>query len=175
MTTTIYRNDTTGYQVTLVDNGRGARVTDSLGYNFPMVGADYPHAATLAASRAHLNGAVEVPAPAPAQMHSPLAADAQVRSPRPLANGGGSADIPTLPQARCLKWSVGDDAAAPIRPVTRGFASVDGRTAPLPVLIAMARRGWLDLDHPIRPSYGRVTKAGHLALLAYITKHGEVL
>lgn len=200
MTTTTYRNDITGYRVTLVDNGKGARVTDSLGYDFPMVGADYPHAKTLAASRAHLNGAAPVgcadcdaPAVAESQGHgmpegqtgpkcsrhsqprdlwSPLPAELQVRSARPLA--AGVIGLPSLPQARCLNWSVGDDAAMPIRPVVRGFASVDGRTAPMPVLIAMARRGWLELDHPIRPSYGRATKAGHLALLAYVTKHGEV-
>jgi hypothetical protein len=173
MTTTIYRNDTTGYTVTLIDNGRGgARVTDSLNYDFPMVGSDYPFAATLAKSRAHLNGAVEVPAAPAAQMTSPLPVDLQVKSSRPLvANVIG---LPTLPQARCLNWSVGDDAAMPVRPVARGFASVDGHTAPMPVLIAMARRGWFELDHPIRPTYGRATQAGHLALLAYVTKNGEV-
>ncbi len=187
MTTKTYRNDTTGYRVTLIDNGRGARVTDSLGYDFPMVGADYPHAATLAKSRAHNNGAVEVPqvgwptpcqhgdyncllCDAPAQMASPLPAELQVRSSRPLADGGGSADIPTLPQARCLSW-----AATFAREVRRGNASVDGRTAPMPVLVAMARRGWLDLDHSIRPTYGEITATGRRALAAYVAKHGEVL
>ncbi len=182
MTTTTYRNDTTGYVVTLIDNDRGgARVTDSLGYNFPMDGADYPHAAALAARRAHRSGAALVPQVAtPAPLASPLAPETQVRSARPLA-AGTTLTMPTLPQARCLLWSVGitpgvvADGTPPVRPVKRGYASVDGRTAPLTVLQAMARRGWLQLDHPIRPTQGTVTKAGHLALLAYVTKHGEVL
>lgn len=162
--TTIYRNDATGYRVTLVDNERGyAEVTDSLNYRFPMAGADYQHAAVLAASRAHLNGAVLVATPEPVQMTSPLAADAQVRSERPLV--AGTIGLPTLPQARCLTRDL----------VTRGYASPTGQTAPMPVLIAMARRGWLDLDHPIRPGHGHVNAAGKRALAAYVAKHGEVL
>lgn len=160
--TTIYRNDKSGYTVTLIDNGRGATVKDSLGYNFPMVGADYPHAARLAASRAHFAGAIEVATPEPAQIVSPLAADAQVRSDRPLA--AGVIGLPSLPQARCLTREL----------VTRGYASVTGQTAPMPVLIAMARRGWLDLDHPIRPGHGHVNAAGKRALAAYVAKHGPV-
>lgn len=161
--TTIYRNDKSGYTVTLIDNGRGATVKDSLGYNFPMVGADYPYARTLAASRAHLNGAVEVPAaPAPAQIVSPLAWAAQVRSDRPLA--AGTIGLPSLPQARCLTHDT----------VRRGFASVDGRSAPMPVLIAMWRRGWMTLDNSIRPTYGTITLAGERALAAYVAKNGPV-
>lgn len=175
MTTTIYRNDTTGYTVTLIDNGRGgARVTDSLNYDFPMVGSDYPFAATLAASRAHLNGAVEVPAAPAAQMTSPLPADLQVKSSRPLvANVIG---LPTLPQARCLSWAgrSGQWAEGVRGTVRRGFASIAGNTAPMPVLVAMARRGWLELDHPIRPTEGAITEAGRNALAAYVAKNGPV-
>lgn len=192
MTTTIYRNDTTGYTVTLIDNGRGAIVKDSKGYAFPMVGSDYPYAGILAASRAKLNGATEVPAPdayvpsgppvvtptgrskLAARFGEQAAEAAIAKVTRPLTNPGASLVIPSLPQARCLLWSAGDDAAAAVRPVARGFASVDGRTAPLPVLVAMARRGWLELNHPIRPTFGRITRAGHLALLAYVTKNGPV-
>lgn len=168
--TTIYRNDTTGYRVTLMDNGRDARVTDSLGYDFPMVGADYPHAAVLAASRAHLNGAVEVAAPAPAQMVSPLTTDAQV----PASNlaAGAVLTMPTLPQARCLDWAHNKSLSAS---VFRGQASSTGQTATLDQLLGMARRGWLTLDHPYRPTYGTITAAGRNALAAYVAKHGEVL
>lgn len=170
MTTTIYRNDTTGYTVTLIDNGRGgARVTDSLNYDFPMVGSDYPFAATLAKSRAHLNGAVEVPAAPAAQMTSPLPAALQVKSSRPLvANVIG---LPTLPQARCLDWARNRSLSAT---VFRGVASHTGQTAPMPVLVAMARRGWLELDHPIRPTQGTITEAGRNALAAYVAKNGPV-
>jgi hypothetical protein len=174
MTTTIYRNDSTGYTVILTDNGRGfAEVADSLNYRFSMVGADYPHAAVLAKSRAHLNGAVEVPAPVTQQMTSPLAADARVRSTRPLV--AGVVGEPTLPQARCLQWSAGGTGYLGARPVRRGRASVTGATAPLDVLIAMSRRGWMTLDHPIRPMAGDITDAGRRALATYIAKHGEVL
>lgn len=173
MTTKIYRNDSTGYIVTLIDNGRGARVKDSLGYDFPMVGSDYPFAGILAASRAKLNGAAEVAAPAPAQMTSPLAASEQVRMARPLAAGGaGSVGGPTLPQARCLNWASAGDRS---RVIHRGRASVIGMTAPLDVLVAMSRRGWVTLDHPTMPVSATIKPAGRNALAAYIAKHGEVL
>lgn len=169
--TTIYRNDATGYRVTLVDNGRGyAEVTDSLNYRFPMAGADYPFAAVLAASRAHLNGAVEVAAPAPAQMTSPLAVDAQV----PASNlaAGAVLTMPTLPQARCLDWARNKSLSAS---VFRGRASSTGQTATLDQLQAMARRGWLELDRRVAPNRGTLTAAGRNALAAYVAKHGEVL
>lgn len=169
--TRTYRNDATGYRVTLTDNGRDARVTDSLGYDFPMVGADYPHAAVLAASRARLNGAVEVATPAPAQMTSPLAADAQVRSERPLV--AGVIGLPTLPQARCLKWAT--DGGQYGRAIRRGHASHVGNTATRDQLVAMHRRGWVTLDNATRPTAGAITKAGAAALAAYVAKHGEVL
>lgn len=170
MTTTTYRNDSTGYRVTLVDNGRGyAEVTDSLNYRFPMAGADYPFAGLLASSRAKLNGAVEVPPVAtPAPATSPLPVELQTRSARPLATGA-TLTMPTLPQARCLDWGQHG------WPVRRGVASVTGATAPMPVLIAIARRGWLDLDNPARPTEGCVTDAGRRALAAYVAKNGEVL
>jgi hypothetical protein len=167
-TTTIYCNDKTGYWVTLTDNGRGATVVDSKGYNFPMVGADYPHAGQLASSRAHFNGAVEVPAPAaPAPVASPLVSDAQVRSARPLSSN--TIGLPTDAQARCLDWCKSGWS------IRRGVASVTGSTATLDQLQAMARRGWLDLDHPIRPTRGEINTAGRNALAAYVAKHGEVL
>lgn len=172
-TTKIYRNDTTGYRVTLIDNNRGyAKVADSKGYEFPMVGSDYPFAATLAASRARLNGAVEVPAAPARQMTSPLAVDAQVRSARPLADGGGVADLPTLPQARILQWCM----SAPFgRAVARGHADHLGRTATHSQLIAMWRRGWLDLDNTVRPTRGSITRNAAAALAAYVAQHGQVL
>lgn len=167
--TKIYRNDATGYTVTLIDNGRGyAEVTDSLNYRFPMVGADYPHASALAKGRAGINGAVEVPAPAQAQMASPLATEAQVRSARPLASGA-TLTMPERAQARCLSW------ASPYGTVRRGYASPVGATATLSQLLAMSRRGWFDLDHPIRPTLATITDTGRRALAAYVAKHGEVL
>lgn len=168
--TKIYRNDATGYRVTLTDNGRGyAVVTDSLDYRFPMTGADYKHAALLAASRAHLNGAVEVAAtPAPAQIVSPLAPAAQV----PASNlaAGATLTVPTVAQARSLQWATDNDGG-----VRRGHASVTGQTATFDQLRAMARRGWLHLDHPVRPCSGIITNAGRAALAAYVAQHGEVL
>lgn len=171
--TKTYRNPDTGYWVTLTDSGhRVAAVTDSLGYRFPMIGADYPHAAVLAASRAHNNGAVEVPAaPAPVPMVSPLAPAAQVRSTRPLV--AETIGLPTLPQARCLTWATG--AGDRSRAIHRGRASVIGMTAPLDVLIAMSRRGWVMLDHPTMPMSATVRPAGRSALNAYVAKHGPVL
>jgi hypothetical protein len=171
MTTTTYRNDSNGYWVTLEDRDNVrcvAIVTDSLGYRFPMIGADYPHAATLARSRAHNNGATEVPpvaAPAPAA--SPLAVDVQVRSARPLASN--TTGLPTFPQARAM--------AVAIKWTPEGRPATIQRCARtnLALMIAMSRRGWLDLDHQIRPTEGCVTDAGRRALAAYVAKHGEVL
>ncbi len=173
MTTTTYRNDSTGYRVTLIDNGRGyAKVTDSRGYEFPMVGADYRFAALLASSRAAHNGAVlvaDVAAPAP--VTSPLTSETQV----PASNlaAGATLTMPLLPQARCLAWSAGADWGT--RQVRRGYASVTGQTATSAQLFAMARRGWMELDHPYRPTFGMITGAGRHALAAYVAKHGEVL
>lgn len=174
-TTKIYRNDTTGYRVTLIDNNRGyATVKDSNGYDFPMVGSDYPFAATLAASRARLNGAVEVPAAPVAQMESPLApADRKASF---LASPGATLIVPSLPQARCLAWSDNGDAEPfSRRRIRRGRASHVGMTAPLDVLIAMSRRGWVILDHPTMPMSAMMTDTGKRALATYIAQHGEVL
>lgn len=170
-TTTIYRNDTTGYTVTLIDVKPGvARVKDSNGYDFPMIDADYPHAATLAKSRAHFGGAIEVPAPAPAQMTSPLPVALQVRSSRPLATGAaGAIGEPTLPQARCLDWAKHGGI------IRRGMATYAGSTATMSQLIGMMRRGWVTLDDNRRPTQGRITCTGMRALVAYVAKHGEVL
>ena len=166
MTTTIYRNDTTGYTVTLIDNGKGARVVDSLNYDFPMVGSDYPHAAVLARSRAHLNGAVLVATPEPTQMTSPLAPAAQV----PASNLAAGAKLtePSLPQARCLDWAVRVGRGI----VRRGPVSLLGNTAPLTVLIAMKRRGWFTISED--RSMALITDTGRRVLSAYVTKHGEV-
>lgn len=174
--TTTYRNPDTGYTVKLLDIRPGvAKVTTSDGFDFPMIGIDYPHAKTLAASRAHLNGAIEVSywTSAPEQMTSPLAPANQVRSARPLANGA-NLTMPTLPQARCLAWAAPTTDGRTVE-VRRGNASVIGATAPYTVLQAMARRGWLLLDHDTRPTYGVITTAGRNALAAYVAKHGEVL
>lgn len=169
--TKTYRNPTTGYTVTLTDNGRGARVTTSDGFDFPMVGADYPFATLLASSRAHLNGAVELPAsPAPAQMTSPLAPDAQVSSARPLA-AGATLTMPTLPQARCLSWATTAHSGM----VRRGVASVTGQTAPLSVLVAMVRRGWFEWPTGLKMQAAALTDTGRRALAAYVAKHGQVL
>jgi hypothetical protein len=174
MTTTTYRNDTTGYTVTLIDNGpTRTRVIDSKGYSFPMIDVDYPHAATLAASRAHLNGATLVPAPAPVQMASPLAADAQVRTVKPLRKEA-ILTMPTTAQARCLNWAANDPDSYDGK-VGRGMPSASGSTVHASTLRAMALRGWLDLDHPIRPNYGKITDTGRHALAAYVAKYGEVL
>ncbi len=171
MTTTTYRNEDTGYRVTLTDNENGyAKVTDSKGYEFPMVGADYRFAALLASSRAAHNGAVlvaDVPAPAP--VTSPLTPDTQV----PASNlaAGATLTVPTEAQARAMaiaiKWSSAQLGRGPV--VRRG------RRTPAPMLRAMARRGWLVLDHSIRPTAGTITPAGRYALAAYVAKHGEVL
>lgn len=195
--TTIYRNDSTGYMVKLIDVQPGvARVEDSKGYSFPMIDDDYPYAALLAKSRAHLNGAVEVPANPlvpnvegfegrcavtcaprrrhtckPAQMTSPLEAPAQVRSARPLATGA-TLTMPELPQARCLAWA--RERSLHCR-VMRGTASVTGQTATRTQLVGMARRGWLELDDAIRPTYGTITHAGRQAIIAYVARNGEVL
>lgn len=168
--TKTYHNDRTGYTVTLVDNGRGyAEVSDSLNYRFPMVGADYPHAATLAKGRAGINGAVEVPAvPAPAQIVSPLAPVAQV-APSNLA-AGATLTMPTLPQARCLDWA----ATAHGGIVRRGVASHTGHTAPLPVLVAMVRRGWFEWPAGLKMQAVKVTGTGMRALAAYVARNGEV-
>lgn len=41
---------------------------------------------------------------------------------------------------------------------------VDYGCADLRMLKSLARRGWLTLDHPIRPQAGHVTRAGLVAL-----------
>ncbi len=160
-TYTIYRNDVTNYQVTLIDTGRGARVIDSKGYDFPMVGADYPHAALLAASRAHLNGAVEVPAvAAPAPVVSPLAPAAQV----PASNLGRGARLTVMsePLARAV---VGARVA---RGGGHAIGTRLGRNAvtTLPMLQALVRRGhaeWVERFRTVE-----ITQAGHVAADAWL-------
>lgn len=203
MTTTdrIYRNPATGYTVRLTDNGRGyAVVTDNRGYRFPMVGADYPFAALLAASRAHLNGATEVPpiakrigdmnpsecdavvreaiaklnaelnhpamiaalSEAPVgQMTSPLTADAQSSD---GLSAGATLTMPTDAQGRTLQGAATIRGDGQWARIYRGQPCAAAGVATLSTLKAMARRGWLELDHPVRPSYGTVTDAGKRAL-----------
>lgn len=40
------------------------------------------------------------------------------------------------------------------------------------MLRSLARRGWVELNHPIRPSYGTLTDSGRRALARYEAKHG---
>lgn len=169
--TKTYRNEATGYTVTLIDYRPGvAKVVDSKGYDFAMIGIDYKHAPLLASSRAHINGAVEVAAvPEPAQIVSPLAPAAQV-APSNLATGA-TLTMPTLPEARCIDWAYTHDGS-----IRRGMASVTGATAPLSVLRAMARRGWVTLHGSgYRPTHATVKPSAAAALATYRRKHGEVL
>jgi hypothetical protein len=154
MTTTTYRNDTTGYRVTFTDFGRGeALVTDSLGYAFPMTGADYRHAGLLAHSRAKLNGAVLVPDAPAAQMTSPLAADAQV----PASNLARGSSLTTLSDAAAR--AILEARAAQVDTLTRS------KSTTLPMLQALVRRGHAEWTHRFRTV--RVTAAGRIAADAW--------
>lgn len=154
MTTTTYRNDVTGYRVTLTDNGKGARVTDSLGYDFPMNGSDYPFAGLLASSRAKLNGAVEVPQMATSQMASPLTAATQV--PASNLRVGSSLTTVSDPLARAI---VGARAALGGR--REGVRLHRSAVTTLPMLQALVRRGhatWVERFRTVE-----ITGAGHVA------------
>jgi hypothetical protein len=102
-------------------------------------------------------------APAPAQIESPL--PAAERRCSGLARGA-TLTMPTEPQARVMaitvKWT---REGAPLQI----FRS---KRCDLRMLRALARRGWLELNHPIRPTYGTLTDAGRKALAAYEAKYG---
>jgi len=101
-----------------------------------------------------------------------VAAFAQIESPLPAAERcasglarGATLTMPTEPQARALAKVDGE-----------GFLRRFGVFGVGHIMLrALARRGWVDLDHPIRPLYGRITSAGRRALAAYERKHGPVL
>lgn len=81
---------------------------------------------------------------------------------------GARLTMPTVAQARVMgiavKWQTPGYPAY----VTRS------RRCDLRMLRALARRGWVELDHPIRPLRGDLTDAGRHALAAYERKHGAV-
>lgn len=84
------------------------------------------------------------------QIISPLRADE--RSASMLATGA-TLTMPTDAQAVCLRLAH-----------RNGGIIHRGVLCNLRQLKGMARRGWLTLDHPIRPTYGELTEAGLKAL-----------
>lgn len=99
------------------------------------------------------------PPPAP-QMASPLPAAERCTS--GLATGA-TLTMPTEPQARIMSEAA-DWWAGTVR---RGRHCPETATTGLRNMRAMARRGWLELDDPIRPTYGTLTDAGRRALARY--------
>lgn len=100
---------------------------------------------------------------APAQMESPLPAAERCTS--GLADGA-TLTMPTEPQYRIMhvsaKWT----------PVGTPVVLQRWRGCNITMLRALARRGWVELNHPIRPSHGTLTDAGRKALARYEAKHG---
>lgn len=96
---------------------------------------------------------------------------AQVVSPLPAAErcssglaAGATLTMPTEPQARAL---AGADTFGHIP--RYGYRGV-GYT----VLRALKRRGWVELNHPVRFDLGRITEAGRKALARYEARHGAL-
>lgn len=155
----IYRNEATGYALTMVTDAQGViHVTDSEAFHATTVDAD--RAETILWERSLRFGAKPHQAPAPT-MASPLATDAQV----PSANLGRGSSLTTMTdaQARVVSYALKRITTGVIH---RGSSELDGY-ATAPMLRAMARRGWLELDDKIRPTYGTVTDAGRTALEWY--------
>lgn len=100
-------------------------------------------------------------APAP-QIASPLIESERQCS--GLAGGGGAANkMSTAVRERlrlAVKWT---PEGQPV--VIHRCGRTNGR-----MLKAMARRGWLELDSKVRPSYGTVTDAGRRALAAELAR-----
>lgn len=97
------------------------------------------------------------------QMTSPLVEGERQFS--GLAGGGAAANAMSAPVRDMLATA----ARHPQGEIWRG----GGRGAfRLPMLRAAARRGWLALNHPIRPAYATITDAGRRALAAEIARTG---
>ena len=102
-------------------------------------------------------------------------ASRQIESPLPTvercASGlatGANLTMPTKMQSYAMACAVKWSSAQLNRPaVIYRTSRTNIRT-----LLAMSRRGWLDLDHPIRPTCGTLTDAGRRALARYESKHG---
>lgn len=124
------------------------------------------YARTMARREAEAHNARMASQPAPAQMASPLPVNEQRSS--GLAGGGAAANAMSWPMARimseALDWWAGT--------VRRGRHCPETATTGLRNMRAMARRGWLELDHPIRPTLGTVTDAGRRALAAELARTG---
>ncbi len=153
----IYRNEATGYALTMVTDAQGViHVTDSEAFHATTV--DPADAAAILWERSLRFDARPHQAPAPT-MASPLAADAQVPSAN-LARGSTLTQMSDA-QATVARFAVEHVGGC----VFRGPA--DGQTATATMLRAMERRGWLQLDNRIRPQYGRMTPHGVKALERY--------
>lgn len=117
------------------------------------------YARTMARREAETHNARAAIDPGTPQITSPLAEDEQQRS--GLAGGGPAANAMSAP------------VLARLRVATLGSGRLyRGRMTNLRMLKAMARRGWLELDHPIRPTLGMVTDAGRRALAAELARTG---
>lgn len=150
----IYTNTETDYALTMVTDAQGiVHVTDSEGFHATTLSPT--DAETILWERSLRFGAKPYQAPAP-QMASPLTPAAQV----PAANLGRGASLTTMNDAQATKIREALDVAGA---VWRGPVSAK-RHAPLSMLRAMAKRGWLELDNRIRPTFGTVTDAGRKAL-----------
>lgn len=148
----IWKNETTGYALTTVTDPYGViHVTDTEGFHATTL--DPAAAEHTAWERSLRFGALPWQSPAP-QMVSPHAPAHRVR-PSGLARGTSMTQM-TGPQARALRAALAGNGT-----VSRGGTGDDLSAASLR---AMERRGWLELDDRIRPTFGRVTPHGRKAL-----------
>lgn len=153
----IHRNESTGYALTTMVDAYGViHVTDTAGLHHTTVDPD--NAATVVWERSLFHDARPHQAPAPT-MASPLAPEHRVRP----SNLGKGSSLTTMTEAQ----------ARAIRVATIGSGRLfRGPRVTTTMLRAMARRGWLELDDRVRPTYGTVTQAGRNALAAYDARNG---
>jgi hypothetical protein len=149
------RNGVVGYGETGADGNRWYTVTDT---RTGESATNTAWAIVLPIARRWADHTVE-----PAQVVSPLVESEQRRS--GLAGGGVAAEQMTGPGAAKLAEAVASDGK-----LRRGSGQRYGY-ANRRQLVALARRGWLTLDHDIRPTGGIVTPAGVTALLRWMASH----
>lgn len=161
----VWTNDATGYALTTVTDAYGVtHVTDTNGAHRTFAGPSAPadvERVTWELSIRYDARPYQAPAPT---MASPLEPTAQVR-PSNLSRGVSVTKM-TDAQARAMRYAIESTRTAVIH---RGSPELDGY-ATAPMLRAMERRGWLQLDDRVRPSYGRVTPHGRRALERYDTR-----
>lgn len=159
----VWRNESTDYSMTIVELHGFYHVTDSAGHYSVHAELTGGRGAEHTAWQLQVRYDARPVQPAAPTMASPLAERHRVQ-PSNLGRGSSLTQM-TGPQARATRFAIEHCDGY----VFRGGS---GQELSGPSLRAMARRGWLELDDRIRPSYGTVTDAGRKALERFDATNG---